>query len=239
MTASPVTSTPCGLQETYIDECVASECGYASGHRPKGIAEQVAVLARWFPGLGPVDGKLAERPLPPGAEGWFAVPRWQAVAPSYVEAVEKVFTALAASRDFSRWHDGDVVEGTLAPSETTDRAFQALADAQGHDILVVAAQFGLRHRGSSMRRVRVSLEPSEFGLGAFAVGIMLLTHPERLLHDDDLLIDAMGDACIATDGQEIFSGAPYFYLDGSLLEAGIDDTSRVVAYCGSATGFVP
>jgi len=55
-----------------------------------------------------------------------------------------------------------------------------MAEIKHHDILVVPAQFGLRHRGRSVRRVREVMNANEFGLGVFAIGIMLLTHPERL-----------------------------------------------------------
>src|ERR1035438_5864126 len=64
---------------------------------------------------------------------------------------------------------------------------------QGSDILVVAAQAGMLHRGSSARRTRVALAGNEFGLGVFAFGCMLLTHPERLSTGDTLMIDCGGD----------------------------------------------
>ncbi len=63
----------------------------------------------------------------------------------------------------------------------TAAAFQKLGEAQeGYDILVVPAQFGFAHRGRSVRRAREVMSALEFGLGLFAVGIMLLTHENRL-----------------------------------------------------------
>ena len=41
-----------------------------------------------FPALGCCQEKLARKPLPEGAEAWFAIPRWQALAPTYNQAVE-------------------------------------------------------------------------------------------------------------------------------------------------------
>jgi hypothetical protein len=96
--------------------------------------------------------------------------------------------------------------------------FQTLGDEQkDHDILVVAAQFGLRHRGRSVRRAREVMQPNEFGLGAFAVGIMLLTHPERLMHYDDLYVDCAGDE-YAPEADGGFSSAPFFDFDDGRVE---------------------
>jgi hypothetical protein len=98
-----------------------------------------------------------------------------------------------------------------------------------HDILVVAAQFGLRHRGRSVRRAREVMNASEFCLGAFAIGIMLLTHPERLKHYDDLWIDCAGDEfSYGGDGQ--FGNAPCFSFDDVWVEF---DTNFVVGANGS------
>jgi hypothetical protein len=39
------------------------------------------------------------------------------------------------------------------------------------------------------------MNANECGLGAFAIGIMLLTHPERLKHYDDLWIGLKTSFC--------------------------------------------
>ncbi len=75
--------------ERYVDEEVESNYGYFSGYKPKGIIEQTNILRQFFPGIGSADEKLAEQPLPPNAEGWFAIPRWEKIAPTYGEAVGK------------------------------------------------------------------------------------------------------------------------------------------------------
>jgi len=107
----------------------------------------------------------------------------------------------------------------------------------GFDILVVAAQFGLRHRGRSVRRAREVFMDNEFGLGAFEIGCMILTHPERLQHFDDLWIDCTGNE-YSYNGNGVFSRAPYFHFhDGNAgLNAGW--VNGAYEHYGSASGFL-
>ena len=58
---------------------------------------------------------------------------------------------------------------------------------------------------------------NEFGLGAYHIGIMLLTHPSRLQHFDDLWIDCVGDE-YASAGDGGFVSAPYFAFDDGEVE---------------------
>jgi hypothetical protein len=225
----------------FSDEEVGSTYGYPSGYKPKGITEQTNILRQLFPGVGFADEKLAERPVPAGAEGWFAIPKWQPIAPTYGEAVEKVLAKISETRKgkFKNWREGELGPDYLKQSAKTEKIFQTLGDEQkDHDILVVTAQFGLRHRGRSVRRAREVMNFSEYGLGAFAVGIMLLTHPERLMNYDDLYVDCTGDeyAPLADGG---FSRAPLFYFDGDRVRfyAGWFDNAHAVS--GSASAFLP
>src|SRR3989338_8365363 len=187
------------VSDKFKIEEVASNYGYLSGYRkPKSITEQCNILRQIFPGVGFADEKLAERPVPTGAEGWFAIPKWQTIAPTYGEAVQKVLDAIKKARNgkFYNHREGQLGPDRLRQSAKTERVFQKFGDEQkDHDILVVAAQFGIRHRGRSVRRARevIVSTSGEFGLGAFAVGIMILTHPERLMNYDDLWIDCAGD----------------------------------------------
>src|SRR5262249_32661530 len=148
-----------------------------------------------FPGIGFANETLAERPLPAGAEGHFAIPRWDKVAKAYPEAVQLVLNMTTVARDgwFHNWREGEIDEKHIRQLAKTARLLERLGrEQEGYDILVVPCQFGLRHRGRSIRRAREAMTPSEFALGAFAAGMMLLTHPERLQHDDDLSIDCPG-----------------------------------------------
>jgi len=229
------------VSNQFADEEVESDYGYLSGYKPKGITEQTNILRQLIPGIGYADEKLAEQSLPPNAEGWFAIPKWQSVAKTYEEAVEKVLELIKQQRDgkLYNWREGKLGVKYLRKHERTAKKLEALADQQkGYDILVVAAQFGLRHRGRSVRRAREVFTANEFGLGAFEIGCMLLTHPERLQHYDDLWIDCAGDeyAPVADGG---FSRAPYFGFYGGGVGFGTGWVGSSSGSFGSASGFLP
>lgn len=229
------------ITNQYADEEVESSYGYLSGYTPKGITEQTNRLRELFPGIGYANEKLAEASLPENAEGWFAIPRWEKVAPTYGEAVQKVLDLIKQTRNgaFYNYREGELGPNQLRQSTKAKSVLQKLGDEQkDHDILVVPAQFGIRHRGRSVRRAREVMNANECGLGAFAIGIMLLTHPERLQHYDDLWIDCAGDEFAPRAGGD-FSGSPYFgFSDGGVVfgAVGVDD-----AYggCGSASVCLP
>ncbi|MBU4285150.1 hypothetical protein KKF60_02220 [Patescibacteria group bacterium] len=228
------------LSNQFADEEVKSSYGYLSGYKPKGITEQTNILRQLFPGAGFADEKLAQQPLPPNAEGWFAIPRWQSVAKTYNEAVQKVLDLIKKQRDgnFYNHREGRIGEQYLRQHERTAKKLQMLGNQQtGFDILVVASQFGLRHRGRSVRRAREVFTGNEFGLGAFKIGCMILTHPERLQHYDDPWIDCAGDEYApAADGD--FSRAPCFSFSGGEVRFGTDWVGSASAHYGSASGFL-
>lgn len=231
--------------DQFVDEETASSYGYLSGYKPKGIAEQVARLRELFPELkdATFDESITTRPLPPNAEGWFAIPRWMAIAPTYGEAVQKALDLISQTRDgkFYNYRQGQTGPEDLRQHAKTVKAFQELGDEQkGHDILIVPCQFGIMHRGKSVRRVREVMNANQFGLGAFVVGTMLLTHPERLQHFDDLWIDCAGDE-FSPHADGSFDHAPFFFFlfnDGGVRFAAFD-VSRFSENFGSASGFLP
>ncbi len=240
----------------FKDEEVVSTHGYLSGYKkPKSIKEQCNILRKIFPEIGFANEKLAEREVPVGAEGWFAIPKWQTIAPTYTQAVQKVLDAMKLQRQgkFYNWKEGQINDQQLHESRVKMEVFQRLGNEQkDQDILVVAAQFGLRHRGRSVRRAREIMIDNgmEFGLGAFEIGIMLLTHLERLQDYNDLSIDCSGDEFDDPDSDVHFGLAPFFRFgsggvrfDVSFSSGGVRfDTffvGIVDASCGTASGFVP
>ncbi len=229
--------------DKFKDEEVESNYGYLSGYRkPKSITEQCNILRQIFPGVGFADEKLAERELPKFAEGWFAIPRWQTLAPTYSEAVQKVLDAIKKVRNgkFHNYRDGQINDQRLRQSAKTTTVFQKLGDEQkDYDILVVAAQFGIRHRGRSVRRAREVFSVNEFGLGGFAVGIMILTHAERLQHFDDLWIDCAGDEFDDPDADVRFDRARCFRFSDGKVGFGTRWFGFAYGDYGSASAFVP
>jgi hypothetical protein len=228
------------VSDKFKNEEVTSSYGYLSGYKPKGITEQTNILRQLFPGIGFADEKIAEGELPKNTEGWFAIPKWQTVAPTYGEAVQKVLDMIKKTRNgkFYNYREGQL--GQLRQSAKTASVFQKLGEEQkDHDILVVPAQFGLRHRGRSVRRAREVFASNEFGLGAFAIGIMILTHPERLMNYDDLWIDCAGDEFDDPDSDVRFDHAPCFRFHGGKVGFGASTVGRAGEDYGSASGVVP
>ena len=130
---------------------------------------------------------------------------------------------------------------------TTDRlrehartlhALDVIAEAQQGDILIVPAQFGKLHRGRSVRRAREVMGANEFGLGAFAVGCMALTHPERFVRWEQLHVDCAGDE-YAPDADGKFVFAPVFDVHDGELKFDAGWVSRPYDDYGSVSAFFP
>jgi len=210
---------------------------YPSRYRVKPLAEQRALLLRYFPQLH--DGGEAFSPMPNGAEGYFAIPRWEKIAPTYGEAVEKVFLAINNSRGVTlhNYRDKRLGPDYLREEKQSRIRWERLAGQQGTDIIVVPAQFGMYYRGLSVRRVREKFTENEFGLGAYHVAIMLLTHPERLATGNELWVYAPGDEySYRADGR--FELAPIFYFRSGEIGFDVIWFDGAYDFYGSASGFI-
>ena len=240
------------LRQDFANEEVPSTFGYHSGYQaPKPMVEQVAILKAHFPELAnatwsqEAEQKAEQKALHAtehglGPEGPFAIVPWQLIGKTYGEALERVLEVLGKTRDgrFIDYCRGKHGSKYLRESAKKIEAFERIASEQeGHNVLVIAGQFGTRHRGRSVRRACAVMDATEFGLGAFEVAIMLLTHPERLAHDDDdLWIDCAGDEYSSEAGGQ-FLGAPIFYFRDGELRLGASEVSYPCGHYGSVSGF--
>ncbi len=240
------------VSDQYANEEVRSNYTYPKEYRgPKPINDQIKAIAKIF-GLDPSHAlELAKTlpELPNGAEGWFAIPSVDALAAKhfpevtdpiqkYCQAVQLVHTKIADSRSFYNYRDGQLGAEYLRQHAKTVKMFQKLGDEQkDFDILVVPAQFGLRHKGRSVRRAREVFAANEFGLGAFAIGIMLLTHPEREVQWEQLHVDCAGDEFSPGAGGG-FSGSPYFLFYGGEVRFGTPFVGHPSDFFGSVSGFL-
>jgi hypothetical protein len=226
------------ISEKYKEEEALSRREYPATYRVRPIEAQSTALRNLFPGLHNPMEKLARRTLPDGAEDWFAIPRWQSVAHTYGEAVQKVIDLLAETRRFSNRITDRLGAKFLRQSERSALAERIIAGQQhNHDVLVIAAQLGLLYRGCSARRARVLMATNEFALGAFAVGCLLLTHPERLSHLDTLMLDCGGDE-YSLRGDGSFDRVPLFDFDLGGIEFSVFYEDRARNLWGTPTGFV-
>jgi len=234
------------VTDKYADEEVTSKYGYLSGYKPKPLAEQVTRLKELYPQFKDVEVP-EQGELPAGAEGWFAIPNvWKEdslLTGTYNDSVVQMLERVKKDRDgnFHNYREGQLGTDRLRQSARSEMAWKKISEAQGHpDILVIAAQFGLQHRGRSVRRAReVMVDQNQFGLGAFAVGIMILTHPDRLKHYDDLWIDCAGDEFDDPDADARFDHAPCFVFHGGKVKFGTDWADVAYGLYGSASGVLP
>ena len=226
------------VSSKFEDEEVGSDRGYPPNYKVRPVEAQVTELRKVFASLGVCQEKLGRLPLPEGAEAWFAIPRWQAVAPTYNEAVERILEVLAQKRRLSNRIARRLGEKYLRQTERSRLAETILAEQQeGTDILVVAAQAGMLHRGCSARRTRASLAGNEFCLGVLAVASILLTHSERLSTGDSLMIDCGGDE-YSPRADYTFDRVPLFDFDLSGIEFSIFYEDRARNLWGTPTGFL-
>ncbi|MDO8583786.1 MAG: hypothetical protein Q7R83_01255 [bacterium] len=190
------------------NEAVASSYGDPAEFRAKPISRQIDILAGAF-GLSLgltaeyVEKSLPKITLPNDADGFFAIPSVDAVAKrhfpkvqdpvkKYCRCVELVIELTCRSKVHNH-HRGELPPEYLRQNPRTLHALDQIAEKQPGNILVVPAQFGMRRCGKAMRHPGEVFTSNEFGLGAFAVGCMLLTHPERLVKNEDLWIYCPGD----------------------------------------------
>ena len=236
------------VDDDFVGEGDEVEYGYFSGYeKPKEVIEQIKLLHQYFPEIGEADEAIADLAIadqvfPEGAEGWFAIPKWETIAPTYALAVRRVLEKLkkVLGNGLYSYCEERIEQKYFRQSEGSIKAWTVLAEEQdGYDILIVPAQFGINYVDCPVRRVLQAMPPNEFGLGAFAVGIMLLTHPEeRLSHCEDLWINCAGDE-FSSKPDNRFDSAPYFSFFAGQVELGLEYTGASDGYHGSSSGFLP
>ncbi len=222
----------------YIDEEVTSLLEYFSGYKPKSIMEQINILINFFPNINfnNFEKLIKGKKLPAGAEGWFIIPHWKTIASSYNEAVCKILELIKKS-----WNNGFLNQcgklDYLSRSEKTAEILEKINNEQGNKaFMIIPAQLGLRYRGRSPNRAHEIMSPREFGLGAFEVGSMLLTHKERLSHFNDLYIDCSGDVYLF-EPEDKFKKAPFFQFVNQQIEFGARWYSYTSPFYGTASAF--
>jgi hypothetical protein len=217
---------------------------------PRPLTEQISHLV-WRFGLSPIQAlAYVERglpQLPPGAEGWFAVPSVDGLAvrifpevadpvERYRRAVRHAFRVLGATQEFNNQSAESQVIPGLCRAERSAQALALIAQEQPGDILIVAAQIGRLHRGLAAREIEFNAW--EYGLGTFEAAVIILTHPQRLVRLEELDLDCPGDTCARMpDGQP--SNVPVFSHSGSGIVCSSNWRGSCCDRTGQATGFLP
>ncbi|QQS16193.1 MAG: hypothetical protein IPK84_02470 [Candidatus Moraniibacteriota bacterium] len=239
------------MSNQYADEELYSSYTYPEAYKgPELIADQINVIAKIFD-LDPASAlEFANNlpALPDSAEGWFAIPSVEALAKKHFpkvtdpaemccQAVQLVHAKIAASRPFYNYRDGQITPAQFRVHARTAHALASLTETQKGDILIVAAQLGMRHRGKSVRRARKVFAANEFDLGSLAVCSIVLTHPERLARWAELNMNCSGDE-FSPNANGDFPGCPCLDFDGGEVRF---DANAVVFPCrgfGSVSGFL-
>ena len=235
----------------YDNEEVSSRCTYPSEYKgPKLIVDQVKAIAEIF-GLDPSQAfEFAKNlpVLPEGAEGWFAIPSVDALAarvcPDITDLAEKycrvvmlIHKKLGSSRKFQNYRNGQIDKRHLQMHARTAHAMALIQEQQKGDILIIAAQLGMRHRGKSTRRAREVFVANEYGLNSLMGCAIALTHPERFVRSDELGMDLPGDE-FAPNGDGRFVGAPILHCIDGRFGFGTTGGGSYGALYGSASGFL-
>lgn len=233
-----------GDTNPYADEEVESSSGYPEGFQMKSPLEQLAILTKAFPALDgesarPYIEAVTSQPLPEDFDGWAVVAKSKKIAPTDGEAIENTFDAIRATgRSLVNYREGELDEEHLRRSTRTADAFAKLDATQTGDFYVYPVQFGIRHAGKSVRRVRVVYIDGEFGNGGYEVAQLLLTHEDRLTSYDDLWIDCPGaEFSSGADGQ--FGRAPCFGFNDGAIGFITSGVGHAYEECGSSSGLLP
>jgi hypothetical protein len=229
----------------FAGEQIESSFGYAPDYKLGDIDTQIKMLRKIFPDIGrPNQGLLRQSKegrmeLPAGAEGWFAIPHWSKVANTYSKAVEIVRSLLnqAYNGRFNKYLQDQLGPQYLLETSKKLRAMEMLKQSQNEDILLIPAQFGVRHRGRSVRRACAVMNSCEFGLGIYEIGIMLLTHLNRLKHHNVLRIDCAGDE-YRPDADSNLPCVLQFDFAGNWLGISYRPPRSVNIHHGSVSGFI-
>lgn len=223
----------------FVHEEVESDTGYFSGYKgPGSIADQLAKLRKLFPQIGGVneelvasiersDVKLSTIPkrFPEEDRHFWCIPHWTNFGITYCEAIAKVLEVFGDKIDDvfgDKIYDAldissDTTSGHLKQTERKINMINKILLKQDADILIIEAQFGLRHRGRTMRRACVVMGEDEFGLGIYEILIMLLLSPERLAYYNDLWIDVAGDEWCSKIGRRSNYAPRLLYDSGDLI----------------------
>lgn len=244
------------ISDCYIEEEEPSDRMYPKEYEgPNPIEEQIKAVAEIFE-FDPTQALEYVQNLPEfpeGAEGWFAIPKVDALAKKhflfkkkcntveqYCRAVEVVHKKIADTRAFSTYHDVLKYQSSWLQVHTrTVQALATLAENQPGDILIIAAQLGMSHRGRSIRRARECFVSNEFGLTSLIVGSVILTHPSRLVGWEELYMDCAGDESDVLFADDRFDHASEFDFGGGKVSFGSKKVDSASAFYGSASGFVP
>jgi len=210
--------------------CVMEELIYPRCYHPKDLWKQIEIINQFIPVETNENfiKNAMEACLPDGAEALFVIPKLRS---NYTRATSEALKIIEEKR---RFHcHVEIERKKFCREEKTIKCLDILSRAQkdAGDIIIIPAQFGARHLGRSVNLVRKKMASNEFGLGAYEVAWMLITHNERENVINKVHMDCPGDTYSA-----IYS--PYFDYVQKWMEFAVRESKRSVYDTGSVTGFL-
>jgi len=169
--------------------------------------------------------------------GWFAIPS-ETDPRKNLHAIKHTYEKIAASRNFNPCVE--LTSDCYRMNARTAQALKHISKYQPGDILIIAAQLGMQHRGLSDSWARKAYAENEFGLDPLAVGSIVLNHPNRLVRSEELgMICSGADFDDSNDGDARFDHAPVIYFDNDRVEFAVADCTDAFSYFGSVSAFAP
>lgn len=206
------------------------ELSYPRCYHPKDLWKQIEIINEFVSIEVNEDfiEMIMEASIPDGAEALFVIPKMKE---SYARETTKALTFLDEQRSFHA--HVKMEQKKLRREEKTIKCLDILSRSQrdAGDIIIVPAQFGINHLNKSVDLVRKEMAPNEFGLGAYEISWMLLTHRERENSINGVHVDCPGDT-----HDSIYN--PYFDYGQKWMEIAMRESKRHVHDIGSATGFI-
>jgi hypothetical protein len=248
------------VSSEFAGEEEPSTCVYPPEYKgPKPIRKQIRAIAAIF-NLDPVPAYKFCENLPklelfvPSVAlpwvGWFAFPFLRALTPKLFPEVAKqskrhcraiglVHKDLSSLRKFHNYYAKEMDGRHLRVRPRTAEALRLIYQMQGNsDILVVAAQLGMCHRGRSARRAEAVMRTNEFGLDGLAIGSILLTHPERAQHQTELDMCCTGEE-FSVDANDNRNFVPFYAFIDVGLKYGVNLRDHHDPHLGQVTAYIP
>lgn len=208
-------------------------------HTP--LTDQIKCIQNFFPWLENIDENIATWQIPANADGNFAFPDWKKIAPTYGVAVNKVLVLI---KNQYGGNFKNYLEDRLGSEDHNRQSKKSLAmwenirKEQNADIYILPVRVGLRLSADHICESANINDASKFELGVFEVGIILLTHPNRLKSFKDRWIRCGGNEfCCKANGR--FNRRPFFSFISGKVRLGADLFKKMDEHCDSAVGFLP
>lgn len=164
---------------------------------------------------------------------------WYESLGGYHVALDLIIKTITEERGFYNYCKNPLTPGYLRQNKATREAEIRLKTYQPGDFLIVPSQAGNRWGNYPVCEVRELYDNGEFGLGAVAVGCLILSHPNRLVDCEELDMDCPGDEIEERDSDFRFGRAPGFRFFDNKVKLGAGLVNIPDERFGSVSGYFP